>query len=178
MTHTPTISVRLYILCGLPFAGKSTLATELAGRFGWAIISIDAINHERGLGLNGEPMMLERWDETYAEAYHRLSEALSTGATVIFDAVSYTRMQRDDLRAIAAAQGASACVIYLDVPGDICRHRWRANRKTGARFDVRDEDFENAVAAFEPPTADEQPIIYDPSDAVNDWVARLSDDFA
>ena len=176
MIHTPTIPARLYILCGLPFAGKSTLALALAGRFGWVIISIDAINHELGLGLNGEPMALEQWDETYAEAYHRLSEALAAQQTVIFDAVSYTRAQRDELRAIAAQHGASTCVIYLDTPADVCRGRWLANRATGARYDVRDEDFEHVVTRFEPPAALEKTLVYDHAEAAQVWIERTFGD--
>lgn len=172
MTPTPTIAARLYILCGLPFAGKSTLATTLARRFGWVIISIDAINHARGLGLNGEPMTLEQWDETYAEAYHRLSEALVAQQTVIFDAVSYTRAQRDELRAIATERGASTRVIYLDIPADVCRGRWLANRATEARYDVRDEDFEHVVRRFEPPYALEKPLVCDHAEAAHVWIER------
>ncbi len=173
MAHTPTIPTRLYILCGLPFAGKSTLARALAGRFGWVIISIDAINHERGLGLNGEPITLEQWDETHAEAYHRLGEALAAQQTVIFDAVSYTRAQRDELRASAALHGVSTRVIFLDTPADVCRGRWLANRAAGVRYDVRDEDFEHVVTRFESPAAPENPLVYDHAEAAHIWIERI-----
>ena len=172
MIQTPTIPARLYILCGLPFAGKSTLALALARRFGWVIISIDAINHERGLGQNATPITLAQWDETYAEAYHRLSAALAAQQTVIFDAVSFTRTQRDDLRAIAAERGAATRVIYLDAPVAVCRGRWLDNRATGARSDVREEDFEHVVTRFEPPLASEDPLIYDQSEAAHCWIER------
>ena len=72
MSPTSTQSVRLIILCGLPFAGKSTLAEALRQRFGWSVIAIDAVNHERGLGANAAPITLEQWDATYADAYRRL----------------------------------------------------------------------------------------------------------
>lgn len=87
---------RLYIMCGLPFAGKSTLTRALAARLGLAVIAIDAINDERGLGIHAAPLSPEEWDGTYAEAFRRLDAALMAGGSVIFDAVSFTRRQRDD----------------------------------------------------------------------------------
>jgi len=35
---------RLYIVCGLPFAGKSTLTRELVRQCGYHAIDVDAIN--------------------------------------------------------------------------------------------------------------------------------------
>ena len=58
----------LLLMCGLPFAGKTTLATALAERFGWQYISLDAINTERGMGLNGRAIEPDEWSETYSEA--------------------------------------------------------------------------------------------------------------
>lgn len=66
---------RLYIMCGPPFAGKSTLARALAARLRLALISIDAINTERGLGIHVAPIAPEEWDGTYAEAFCRLDAA-------------------------------------------------------------------------------------------------------
>jgi predicted kinase len=76
-----------YILCGLPFAGKSTLAVALRQRFGYTIIAIDAINHERGLGI-AAPIFPQDWDDTDAEAKQRLERTLAAGEKAIFDAPS------------------------------------------------------------------------------------------
>ncbi len=43
---------RVYILCGLPFAGKTTLARTLAQHLDLPRVSIDEINGERGLGFD------------------------------------------------------------------------------------------------------------------------------
>ncbi|HEX9037633.1 MAG TPA: hypothetical protein VF808_11650 [Ktedonobacterales bacterium] len=40
----PAAAPVLTLLCGLPFAGKSTLARLLAGRTGARLIVLDAIN--------------------------------------------------------------------------------------------------------------------------------------
>lgn len=160
------------MLCGLPFAGKSSLAAALRSAYGYHVIALDAINHERGLGINAAPIDVHQWDETYAEGYRRHAAAMAAGETVIFDAPSYTRTQRDELRRVAAAYGASASMLYLAVPAAVCRERLLRNRQAGARFEVRDADFENVAADFEAPMPDEQVIVYDQSALLAIWIGR------
>ena len=161
MSSVPTPC--LHILCGLSFAGKSTLARQLVG---WsqgklALVTLDAINGERGLGLDGRRIPPAEWDITYAEAYQRISALLAEGRSVIFDAVSFTRSQRDELRALAALSGAATQVIYVTTPEAIARERLHRNRASRARADVRDDDFALVVDNFEPPDPDESPLLYD-----------------
>jgi len=153
----------LYILCGLAFAGKSTLARRMVvwsgGRL--ALVTLDAINGERGLGLDGRRIRPAEWDATYAEAYRRITSMLAKGQSVVFDAASFTRSQRDELRALAASSGAATQVIYIATPEAGARERLLRNREAGARADVRDDDFAHVVENFEPPGPDESPLHYD-----------------
>ncbi|MEO7002265.1 MAG: ATP-binding protein [Ktedonobacterales bacterium] len=153
----------LYILCGLAFAGKSTLVREMvmrsAGRL--ALVSLDAINGESGLGLDGRRILPAEWDMTYAEAYRRIGVLLAEGRSVIFDATSFTRRQRDELRAIAAPYNAATQVIYVTTPEAVARERLHRNREMGSRADVRDDDFALVVDALEPPGPNESPLLYD-----------------
>src|SRR5262245_36222027 len=98
MSSRPT----LLLLCGLSFAGKTTLARALAQQLGWRYISLDAINTERGVGLDGRPIPVEQWEKTYAEAYQRVDQTLRDRRSVIYDETNFARHQRDALRAIAA----------------------------------------------------------------------------
>jgi hypothetical protein len=50
---TNETDVRLYILCGSPFAGRSTLARALVAATGCESVALDAINSEYGAGLRG-----------------------------------------------------------------------------------------------------------------------------
>ena len=150
---TPT----LYALCGLPFAGKSTIARELAEKVGAPIVRLDAINGERGLGLDGHPIPRSEWERTYAEAYRRLEQALVANSSVIFDHVNFTRAERDQVRQIAARRGANVQIVYVCVTPAQARGRMIANRATKGRNDVRDDDFELVVRHFEPP--DDEPDV-------------------
>lgn len=149
---------RLYILCGLPFAGKTTLAHSLVQRHNLVLIGIDQTNTLLGVGLHGAPISLEEWERTYAEAYRKLGEALALGQLVIFDAASFTRVQRDELRAIASKYGVPSFVVYVDVSVEEATRRWQQNRITQQRHDVRDENFALVIEHFEPPAADEHVI--------------------
>jgi len=52
--------------------GKSTLARELAGALDAIYVEMDAINGERGLGLDGKRISAADWDITYEETYRRI----------------------------------------------------------------------------------------------------------
>lgn len=153
----------MYILCGLPFTGKTTLAEHLAEHLGITRIDLDAINLERGLGPNAGAISPQEWDATYIRSYKWLEELLDRGSSVIYDATNFTRAQRDQLRAIAQHYRAKTSVIYVNVPTYEARNRWQMNRVTGARYDVRDEDFAQVVDNFEAPDEERDMIEYNQS---------------
>lgn len=161
----------LYILCGLPFAGKSTLAHALVEQFGFVHIDMDQINKERGFGITGNTSIsAEDWAVTYEESYKRTEEALASGKTVIHDSVNFTRVQRDTLRTIARAHNIPATVIYVDTPREIAKKRWQHNRMIKGRNDVRDEDFAEVADNFQAPTEDERVLYFDQSMPSRDWI--------
>ena len=153
--HVP----RLLILTGLPFSGKSTLARSLASAIDAVHVEIDQINSDRGLGVDAAPITASAWSETYSQAFHDIDAALRRGHIVIFDATNYTRTQRDDARRVAACAGVPSLVLYVAISTNTARQRLRDNRKTRARHDVRDDDFENVIQNFERPTASEGPML-------------------
>jgi predicted kinase len=163
----------LVFFCGLPFAGKSTLARILATRTGARLIALDAINSERGLGLDGGPISPDQWDVTYAMAYQRVAETLWAGDSVVYEETNFLRAQRDTVRAIAAHVGSPARLIWLTTSESVARARWLANRQSGARYDVRDEDFEQVVTRFEEPAPDEAPLRYDGITPPEEWLAAV-----
>jgi predicted kinase len=163
---------RLYITCGLPFAGKTTLAREIGQRLGWTYIALDDINAGREVGLSGAPISSLDWSKSYAEAHRQLGQALAEGNTVIYDATNFSRKERARLRTIAARQGAAVTVIYLRLAEGEAQRRWQANRRSRSRYDVRDEDYALVESNFEPPLDDEDMLTYDGSQPAAEWIAR------
>jgi len=160
----------LYILCGLPFAGKTTLAKEMVKCLGMKRVSIDEINGERGVWNDDTGMSPEEWTKTYEEAYQRIATFLRQGESVVDESANFTIEQRNHLRAIAENYNAQAYVIFVDVSLAEARRRWRENRQTAARNDVRDDDFAHIVEYFEPPVENENVLRYDGSLSPREWI--------
>ena len=164
-------SESLIMMCGLPFAGKTTLARQIAALCQWAYISLDAINGEYGVGLHGQAITTAQWERTYAEAYRRVSATLPR-QSVVYDETNFLRQQRDLLRRIAAQVGVPASVLYVATSEAEARSRWQRNRITHERGDVRGGDFWNVVRRFERPAADENMVPFDPTIPLAAWLAR------
>jgi predicted kinase len=168
------LSPILILLCGLSFAGKTTLAKALAQQLGWRYISLDAINTERGVGLDGQAIPVEQWEQTYAEAYRRVAETLRDQRSVIYDETNFARRQRDALRGIAAGCNATTVVVYVATSAEEARRRWQRNRMTQQRGDVRDDDFAYVIQHFEPPGDDEATIVCDPQHSLEEWIEQIT----
>jgi predicted kinase len=163
----------LILMCGLPFAGKSTLAARIAEALHLPIVSLDAVNTARGIGLRGESISPAQWAETYAETYRQLETLIAAGSGLIYDHANFTRDERDAVRAIAARHGFTARVIYLPVSPYEARARLQANRVTRGRHDVRDDDFDLVVHRFEPPDREADVVRYDPSMPLPELLALI-----
>ena len=68
----------LYIMCGLPFSGKSTLAEEMHEKHGWKIVSIDHIKTKKGLRGVWKDMSVNDWEDIFAEAKKQTNQTLIT----------------------------------------------------------------------------------------------------
>ena len=54
------IMLHVYAMCGVAFSGKSTLALRIAAELSICLISLDAINHKRGLRGGDGPSFITR----------------------------------------------------------------------------------------------------------------------
>ena len=166
-------TTHLYILSGLPFAGKTTLSKVLVRELGLSRVSIDDLNNERGIWDAEKGLSPEEWTSVYNEAYRRIDALLSQGKSVVDDNANFTREQRDHLRAIAARYDVPTTVIYVTTPLAEVRRRWQENRRTKVRNDVRDDDFAQVVDSFEAPTDDEHVVRYDGSMGAEEWIKTM-----
>jgi predicted kinase len=160
----------LFILCGLPFSGKTTLARAMAERFNLVHIELDAVHGERGLDLKGEPPSREDWIEAYRRSFRKLDEVLANENSAVFDATSYRRVHRQRLGRIADRYGVSTTIIYLDVDEAEAKRRRDENRTTNERPNVRDDDFALVSDEMQLPSMDENPVIYHPIEDVYVWI--------
>jgi predicted kinase len=167
----------IYLMCGLAFAGKSTLAERIAERTGAQIISLDKINAERNL-YGGKGIPDHEWLATHQIALQRLDSIAREGRTVIIDDTNCFRWLRDNYRKKAEAYGYQCVVVLLDVPPETVLQRASQNTTVGTRSDVSPEIMQDLIYKFEYPAADEENVLkYSPSDSVPDWLARNFPEF-
>lgn len=146
----------LYLLCGKSFSGKSTLAASIADQTGALVVSLDAINAERGL-FGGLGMPAEEWSRSHQLALRRAEEALSAGLSVVVDDTNCFRFLRDDYRSLAVGAGAQCLLLYLDASLDTLLARMHANAQVPSRAPVAEDVFLELHRKFQAPTPDEHP---------------------
>lgn len=149
-------------MCGLSFAGKSTVARQLVGALDAELISLDIINGERGLD-GGQGISLEEWAETNRLARGRAAQLLGAGRDVVVDDTGTPRFVRDSWREVAAASGTAFALVWVRIDRETQRERVVANRANLQRADVIDEVLDAHRSGFEAPD-DESPIVIDASD--------------
>jgi predicted kinase len=154
----PPGSAPVYLLCGLTFAGKSTLAAALAAELGARVVSLDEINARRGL-RGGEGIAGEEWLRTHRIALAELAAVLRQPGAAVIDDTNCYRWLRDAYRAVASAHGRPAVVLHLDLPLAEALARLRHNRHDPSRPPVREDVLHALAAGFEPPGPDERSLV-------------------
>ncbi len=157
-----------YIMCGLPYSGKSTLTKELVKRFGFSVGSMDAILDERNFEV--EKMTQDDWNYVYSEGYERMKQLLKEGKTVILDSGALKLSERNTARAIAADFGVPVKLIYINTPRQETQRRWLENQTTKERGHLEEVSLNRAIDMFNEPTADENPIIYNHNMDLDQWI--------
>ena len=107
-----------------------------------------------------------------AETDHLIERYLQTGKTVIDASRNFRKEERQLARQIATKMDAEVVTIFVDTPEAIARQRLLENRKKPARREVSDKDFEEILHVIEPPTAEENPLVFHYGDDVERWIAK------
>jgi predicted kinase len=142
----------LHLVCGLPGAGKSTLARRLE-------------EDGAGLRLCSDEWMLALdfglYDHAARSRVERLQWALAQsllarGVSVILENGFWSRSERDSYRSVAQALGAKARLHYVTAPLDELTRRISIRNETappGAVVNL--DDLKQWSEIFETPTTDE-----------------------
>lgn len=170
-----TVAVtKLYILCGIPFSGKSTLAREMVKILGVERIDLDEVKFELfGKDTIDENLKKEDWDKVYQKMHKQIEDLLRAKKSAVHDTGNFTKYERGLVRKIADKVGGIEIVtIFVDTPYKIAKERLINNRDEKRRFNVTDEDFEGAVAEMERPGADENTLVYDSKIPKDRWINK------
>lgn len=163
---------KLFIMCGLAFSGKSTLAEKIAERAGCKIIAFDKlwIETEKTRPI---PEGAEGWRFVRDLAQAQILDALKSGSSVVYDDNNAKKEHREELRNVAKKAGVESAVIYLDTSLNIIKLREETNKILQNRHDVEPKNFNKVLQDFELPTPDENVLVYKPKDNLEEFINRI-----
>jgi predicted kinase len=151
---------RLIVMCGLPGAGKTTLALQLARRVGAVRLCSDEWMTALAIDLfdNAARSRVDALQQQMA------CELLRLGCIVIFESGGWTRAERDALRDRARRAGALVELRFLDAPVDELWRRVSARKaELGQSTPITRAHLLEWSGQFEPPLTEEVSF-YDPSE--------------
>lgn len=154
---------RLILTCGLPGAGKTSLATRLAQERAAVRLTKD----EWLWDLGSSP-----WNRTTGEKFEErlwllAQELLTLGVSVVLDFGLWARVERDEIRTVARRLGVGVELHYLDVAAD---ELWRRIEKRNSAPPWNEEpiernDLDEWQAIFQAPGAEELALFDSPPDS-------------
>jgi predicted kinase len=116
---------RLIVFSGLPGAGKSSIAREVAGRTGAVWLRVDSM--DQAIFASGTaPKDLRDW--TYRAGYAVAEDNLALGLDVVADSVNPWMLTRDAWRAAGERAGAAVTEVEV-VCSDAAEHRRRVETR-------------------------------------------------
>jgi predicted kinase len=141
---------RLYLVCGLPGAGKTTRARQIVEGAKAVHLSPDEWIVGLGISLVDYEFRFKLQDVMLAHA----GKILRCGASTVVEFGSWAREERESIRQAAVQAGAVTELHFLDAPLDELVRRVRARGGPDAEALISQVLLGNS-AAFERPTADE-----------------------
>lgn len=152
----------MILTCGLPGAGKTTLATQLADDRNAVRLTKDEWLWALGSTPRDEPTR-ERVEH---ELWLLAQQILRLGLSVVLDFGLWARIERDEMRHVARGLGVAVELHYLDLPTE---ELWRrvVARNGEPPWDshpIRRADFDGWLSDFQAPDANELSL-FDPPPA-------------
>jgi predicted kinase len=141
---------RLYLVCGLPGAGKTTRAQQIVEGAKAVHLSPDEWIVGLGMSLVDYEFRFKLQDCMLVHA----GEILRCGASTVVEFGSWSREERESIRQVAVREGAMTELHFLDAALDELVRRVRARGGLDAEA-LASQVLLGSSARFERPTADE-----------------------
>lgn len=160
-----------YLPVGLPYSGKTTIAKRLEASLGFKRVNLDEAKAGLGFGaMQDDKISSEDWLRIFELTNQHVVDYLKQGFSVVHETDWVDRPSLDRSRQLATNLGLETVVIWVDTPIEVCRQRMETNRFTNERFGLSNNVFNQALQEWQPPTADENVIVYRPEDDFESWL--------
>ena len=148
------------LTCGLPGAGKTTLAAQLAADRSAVRLTKD----EWLWALGSTPWDEQAGEKVEHELWRLAREILSLGVSVVLDFGLWARIERDEMRSAARDLGVGVELHYLDVPADELWRRieTRNSQPPWDRYPICRADLDGWLRLFQAPDAAELALFDSP----------------
>lgn len=147
-----------YLLCGFIGSGKTTFARQLEKETGAARFTKD----EWMVKLFGNQPPKETFPIYDAKMTELVTEmalkCLVAGGSIILDDGFWYRKQRDEIRLRLKDIEAETILYYIDTQIEVMRERTvkRSEHPSADSFYITDDEFNDYISMFEPPSAEEE----------------------
>ena len=161
----------LYLMCGAPFSGKTTLAQKIATITKSQYLSLDDIMRQRGLDVS-QLQPAEEWEKAQQLCLQRMDTLMHDDVPIVLDDTNCFKWLRDRFRKLALQHHYPVIVIYLNIPLSELEKRRRNVLVTAQRNSLPDEAFYPVIEHFEIPDASEHALIFDGAFGMDDWIEK------
>ncbi len=165
--------MRLVLLCGPAFSGKTTLSYALEAR-GFVRVAIEDIVLGGGRLEPGAGVPDRAWQDASFAASLLITSALQRGQNVVLDDTLCYRSLRDRYRELGSGPSVSVHLVVLKISADAIRVRVEQNQRLPRRPSIDAALLESQLASFEWPGADESHVALDGMASVESQLAGLS----
>lgn len=144
----------LFLMCGLPGSGKTTLAKRLEREHSALRLTPD----DWIAAFAFDPYDDVKRAAVEEQQWQLAARVLELGTNVILDFGVWSRTERDSFRARAHAVGASTVLHFLDVPREELRRRLKARNAaahSAGAVVIDDAQLDSYFAWLERPTPEE-----------------------
>ncbi|MDA3896057.1 MAG: AAA family ATPase [Desulfobacteraceae bacterium] len=180
----------LWVVCGMPASGKSTVSEELAGIFGIRVFNSDVIRKqmmgaashdhsntpfETGIYSKGITAL------TYGRLLLLAQEEIEKGESVILDATFNTAHHRNEAKLLAKDMDVNVMFVECVVPENLLKKRLLLRNNKPSISDARISNYASFQKQFEPlaEVSNEQHIIIYTQNSLDECMQRiLNPDFS